>query len=51
MKNLKSIFIVILFNVFVFSNIPALSSLPAVIVFAEESSSSVVNASVGTLHN
>ena len=46
MKNLKSIFIVILFNVFVFSNIPALSSLPDFTILAEEYSSSVVNVSV-----
>jgi hypothetical protein len=46
MKNLKPIFIVIFFNVFVFSNIPALSSLPDFTILAEEYSSSVVNVSV-----
>jgi serine protease Do len=46
MKNLKSIIVTILFNVFIFSSVPALSSLPDFTILAEEYSSSVVNVSV-----
>ena len=46
MENLKSIIVTILFNVFIFSSVPALSSLPDFTILAEEYSSSVVNVSV-----
>jgi serine protease Do len=46
MKNLKSKVLAIVFNVVLFLNTPAISSLPDFTILAEEYSSSVVNVSV-----